>query len=118
MLKRWYYRMFYKKYCYRMTLSERIQNHMDHKPGWVYWDGVYLKKGWWFHAGQHRKDKNWKKHPLNPINHDCYLNSVQVRLSGVTVSPVSLVDDPVEYYYICNICGNRLKTDNYDKGKD
>ena len=99
-----------------MTLSERIKNRIDYnKPGFMWWDDVYLKKGWWFNKRGYTKAKIWEKHPRNPVNHDCYLNSRMVRLSGMSIGPISIIDDPVEYYYICDICGKRLTQSEYDK---
>lgn len=127
MIKRWYYRIFYRKYCFKLTLSQRIQNESENKPGSIWWDDIYLKKGWWFRAGQYEKDRNWKKHPLNPINHDCYLNSKEVRISGTTLYVKThlafgkvpmIIDDPVERYEVCGICGKKLTESTYDKRKD
>lgn len=97
-----------------------MERYINGERGFVQWDDVYLKKGWWFQEGRYLRDRRWAKSPLNPINHDCWLNAEIVVLSGATCSREFpfITDDIRESYYMCRICGRRLTPSENDKRKE
>lgn len=47
-IRRWYYRLFHKKRCFKCTLEQRIEQKIERGYDPInYWHHSYLGAGWW-----------------------------------------------------------------------